>query len=252
MAAGFVPVPTDIDMLSVVQTKNGFFFGLCLLPASVPGQAPGFVRFLTIGNWQCPVIQLPAHLSRHLPATVGAPPDPYGVNTGTAACWAQPTPGASNPTGLPGVGILTAAHVAVDWTAFSPMTPGSPYGVVGYAIDAVVLYPESLPGHATQLKVRPAVAVGSNVEVFPQAGGSMAATILLTFQPSAYIGFLCPHRMIIDTSFSAGDSGSLVKDQTTNHAVGLYLGEIITNGVRGGACQIMQQVTTEFAIDLYL
>jgi hypothetical protein len=133
------------------------------------------------------------------------------------------------------------------------MTPSSPYGVEGYAIDAIVLYPESRPRHAKLLSVSPAAAVGSHVDVFPQPGPlSVPATIILTFQPSVYTGFLCPHRMILDRSFCAGDSGSLVTDQNTKDAVGLYVGELITNGTAYGACQIMQQVTTELAIDLYL
>jgi len=155
MAAGFVPVPTEI-VVEGVPTQNGFFFGLCLLPTSAADQAVGFVEPLTVGNWRFPVLRLPAEFIRHLPASAGAPPDPYGANTGTAACWARPTPGGSNPTGLPGDGILTAAHVAVDSTAVSPMTPASPYGVVGYAIDAVVLHPETVPGHAKPLNVSPA------------------------------------------------------------------------------------------------
>jgi hypothetical protein len=133
------------------------------------------------------------------------------------------------------------------------MTPATPYAVVGHAIDAAVLHPESIPSGTPRLKVHSAAAVGGLVNVFPRAGGSSSATILQSFQPSSYVGVLCPHRMIIDTSFAAGDSGSLVKDGSTNDAVGLYTGEITpSGGTPHGVCQIMQQVVTEFAIDLYL
>jgi hypothetical protein len=155
MAAGFVPVPEDIEKPIWVETQDGFFFGLCLFSEILPGESGSgeFVEPLMVGSTPFPVLRLPAEYTRQLPA--GGPPDPHGANTGTAACWAQPTPGGSNPTGLPGVGILTAAHVAVEWTPVSPMTPSAPYGVEGYAIDAVVLHSTTLPRSAKLLNVIP-------------------------------------------------------------------------------------------------
>ena len=134
------------------------------------------------------------------------------------------------------------------------MTPGTqPYAVIGYAIDAAVLYPEPLPQNPTPLNVCPAVVVGTNVDVYPRAGGHTAATILTVFQPSTYVGVLSPHRAMIDTFFSHGDSGSLVRDQANNDAVGLYIGKTTPpGGTAQGVCQIMQQVVKELAIDLYL
>jgi hypothetical protein len=250
MAAGFVSIPQSLTMPSWVKTKDNFCFGLCLFPPN-SGKPPQLLEPLTVGDLKFPVISLPAEYIRHQPA--GGPPDPHGAKNGTAACWAQPDPLGSNPTGLPGAGILTAAHVAIDATPVVPMTPGTPYAVVGYAIDAAVLHPEPLPTSATPLPVSSAAAVGSHVDVFPSSVATATATILLTFQPSTYVGYLCPHRMIIDVSFSPGDSGALVKDQTTQDAVGLYIGEIVTpGGTTRGACQIMEQVVTEFAIKLYL
>jgi hypothetical protein len=206
---------------------------------------------LQLAGETIPVLRLPAEFHRHQPA--GGPPDPFGARTGTAACWAEPTPGGPNPTKLPGSGILTAAHVAIAPSAVSPMTPSSPYAVVGYAIDAAVLYPQPKSATALPLAVRSAVAVGSHVDIYARAGGSAAATVLLTFQSSIYVGVLCPHRMIIDASFAPGDSGALVKDAGTGEAVGVYTGEIVpTGGTPRGVCQIMQQVVTELAIDLYL
>ena len=254
MAAGFVPVPPRMEVPLGVKTQDGFFFGLCLFPSGTPAQPPEFLPSLMIGSIKFPVLRLPSAYTRHVPA--GGPPDPIGAHgavTGTTACWAQPIVNGPNPTGLPGTGILTAAHVAVTAAAITPMTPSSPYAVVGYAIDAAVLYPERLPPTAAPLAVNPAAAVGSDVDVFPAAGGSTTATILMTFQPTIYVGFLCPHRMIIDTSFVAGDSGSLVKDHTSHDATGLYIGEILpVGGTAMGACQIMQQVATELGIELYL
>jgi hypothetical protein len=251
MAAGFVPIPPGMHVPNSVQAQDNFFFGLCLLPPPFPEQSPEFLLPLVVGVRKFPVLRLPAAFYRHHPH--GGPPDPYGANTGTAACWAQPTAGGPNPTGLPGAGILTAAHVAIDAVPVAPMIPSSPYAVVGYAIDAAVLCPATLPNGTAVLNVSPAVAVGSNVDVYLRAGGSQSATILLTFQPSVYSGFLCPHRMIVDTSFNPGDSGALAKDQATQEAVGLYTGEIVpTGGPPRGTCQIMQQVVTELAIDLYL
>jgi hypothetical protein len=252
MAAGFVPIPPGFSMPSWVKTGDGFFFGLCLLPPARQDASPEIIEPpLAVGSFKFPILRLPSQFARHQPP--GGPPDPTGARTGTAACWAQPTPGGANPTALPGSGILTAAHVALKPSAVTPMTPPSPYAVVGYAIDAAVLYPEPLPASPTRLPVSPAPAVGSNVDVYPRAGGSTTATILLTFQPSRYVGFLCPHRMIIDVSFVAGDSGSLVRDQSSRDAVGLYIGEIVTpGGTARGACQIMQQVVTELALDLYI
>jgi hypothetical protein len=239
-------------MPSGFPTKDGFCFGLCLFPSASGGAQPEIIDPpLVVGTFKFPILRLPSEFTRHQPP--GGPPDPTGAKNGTGACWAEPTPGGGNPTVLPGAGILTAAHVALKPAPVTPMTPASPYAVVGYAIDAAVLYPEPLPDNATRLPVSAAAAVGSNVDVYPRAGGSATATILLTFQPSLYIGFLCPHRMIIDTSFVPGDSGSLVRDSSSNDAVGLYIGEIITpGGTARGACQIMQQVVTELALDLYI
>jgi hypothetical protein len=253
MAAGFVPIPPGFPMPNWVPTRDDFFFGLCLLPPAAQDAYPEIIEPpLVVGSFKFPILRLPSQFERHQPP--GGPPDPTGAKIGTGACWAQPTPGGANPTALPGSGILTAAHVPLALpSAVTPMTPPTPYAVVGYAIDAAVLYPEPLPASRTRLPVSPAPAVGSNVDVYPRAGGWTTATILLTFQPSRYVGFLCPHRIIIDLSFVPGDSGSLVRDHSSSDAVGLYIGEIITpGGTARGACQIMQQVVTELALDLYI
>ncbi|MGH7118846.1 MAG: hypothetical protein ACREFP_07640 [Acetobacteraceae bacterium] len=251
MAAGFVAVPRGMGVPRDVARQDGFFFGLCVFPAAVPGRSPEFLESLQVGERRFPILSLPAYFLRHCP--IGGPPDPRGARSGAAACWAEPTPGGVNPTNLQGSGILTAAHVAIDAMAVAPMAPPTPHGVVGYAIDAAVLYPAPRPPEANPLRVRAAAAVGAQVNVYPQAGGARAATILLAFQPSAFVGVLCPHRLIIDLPFAPGDSGALVKDRATSEALGIYIGAIAAQGgPNRGACQIMQQVVTELAIDLYL
>lgn len=247
MAAGFVPLPTNLTAPVGTKSERGFVFGLCLIPSLSGGsQAPSFVRFLAVSGIKFPVFRLPGSLNRHLPT------HPTGPRSGTAACWATPTPGGKNPTGLPGSGVLTAAHVAVASAPVSGMIPATPYGVIGYAIDAIVMYPDAYPAHASRLRVRRAATVGTNVDVHLKSG-TRSATILLTFQPSAYVGFPCPHRMIIDQSFVPGDSGALVTDPGSTDAMGLYIGVVTAaSGSIRGVCQLMEQVTTELALDLYL
>jgi len=252
MAAGFVPIPEGLTVPDAIERRNDFFFGLCLFPPLQTGDEPQFVPPLVVAGRPIPVLSVPAEFSPHAPP--GGPPDPHGAAMGTAACWAEAKPGGSNPTNLQGTGILTAAHVAVEATARPGMTPSTAHAVTGFAIDAAVMSPSPRPTSASQLAVCPAVAVGTNVDVFPRAGGSPTATILMTFQPSNYIGKLCPHRMVIDTSFLRGDSGSLARDASPPHdAVGLYIGAIRPKGSPArGACQLLEQVVAELDIDLYL
>lgn len=137
-------------------------------------------------------------------------------------------------------------------SAVAGMTQGSVYSVAGFAIDAAVMGPDPAPAATPLLAVGPSV-VGASVDVYTQAGGFAPATVLLDFQPSGYFGKNCPHRAIIDRRFAPGDSGSLARDSLAGEGIGIYIGNVHpAGGPTQGACQLLEQVTTEFDIDLFL
>jgi hypothetical protein len=151
-----------------------------------------------------------------------------------------------------GDGILTAGHVAMTISAVAGMTPGNVYSVAGFAIDAAVMGPAPAPATARPLAIGPSV-VGALVDVHTLGGGSTPATVLLDFQPTTYFGKNCPHRAIIDRGFARGDSGSLARDSGGGDGIGIYIGDVHPpGGSTRGACQLLEQATKEFDIDLFL
>jgi hypothetical protein len=248
ISAGFIPVQTN-EAAPYTTIEDGYVFGLCLLPSEPAASAATFGPLLVSGL-PFSVIVKRSELERHQRATLT---HPSGVNTGTAACWARPSSNVASPINLTGDGILTAAHVAVNYVAATPMNPPNVYGAIGFSIDAAVLAPDSVPSSASQLNIQSAIVVGTNVDIHLKSG-LQSATILLTSQPSPYFGVLMPHRMAIDQNFSAGDSGALVTNSGGQDAAGIYIGAAHPTppGTIRGACQIMEQVTRELAIDLYL
>ena len=236
-----------------VKTQDGFFFGLCLLPPKGPGEVPELLAPLPVGGLSFPVLRLPTEFTRHQPP--GGPPDPSGAKTGTAACWAEPTPNGPNPTLLPGAGVLTAAHVVFDVTAYAPMAPGTPppYAVVGYAIDAAALYPEPLPQNPTPLNVCPTVVVGTNVDVYPRAGDSTAADYSHGLPALCICWGSVPSSNDDRHIFFTRRQWFVGKGPASKDAIGLYIGKTTPpGGTAQGVCQIMQQVVKQLAIDLYL
>lgn len=251
MGAGFVRVPEGLEAPWPVE--DGFLFGFCVFTAPGPPARPAFLEPLRVGEVLFPLLILPAEYVPRMP--MGWPADPtdsLGVAQGTAACWARAKLGGLNPLGLTSDGILTAAHVAMTISSVPGMSPGAAYAVSGFAIDAAVMCPDHAPPGARALTVGPSV-VGASVNVHTQLGGFTPATVLLDFQPTAYFGKNCPHRAIIDRAFVGGDSGSLARDSRTGEGIGIYIGDVHPPGVKAqGACQLLEQVTAELDIDLYL
>lgn len=252
MAAGFVPVPYG---LQARHSSENFFFGACLYPEPIISGEQRFADEITVSGETFSVLIAPAHFTRHKSLT--PLPHPYvqgaASPSGTAACWARPKSGVRTPISLFVDGVLTAAHVGVSLPgAVANLVPPNPHAVIGYAIDAVVLSPGTIPTDATLLPVKPAVVPG-NVDVNLQSG-TKSVTILQVFAPTTYIGLLTPHRMVIDTAFSPGDSGALVADQINQDAVGIYIGasQNKATGATVGVCQIMSQVVDQLALDLFL
>jgi hypothetical protein len=251
MGAGFVRVPEELE--TTFATVDGYLFGFCVFATPAQRARPSFLPPLHLEGARFPVLVLPAEYTPHVPP--GGPPDPTdrsGTAQGAAACWARPQAGGPNPMGLSGDGILTAGHVAMTVSAIAGMTPGRVYSVAGFAIDAAVMGPALAPAAAVPLAIGPSV-VGASVHVYTQGGSFAPATVLLDFQPSGYFGKNCPHRAIIDRGFAPGDSGSLARDSSSGDGIGIYLGDVHPAGVpTQGACQLLEQVTTEFGIDLFL
>lgn len=251
MGAGFMRVPNGLE--TPFPREDGFLFGFCVFAAPAPEARPRFLPNLLVGEREFPLLVLPTEYTSHMPS--GRPADPTdssGTVKGTATCWARPKPGGPNPMGLLGDGILTAGHVAMTVTAVRGMTPRNVYSVVGFAIDAAVMGPDPAPATATLLAIGPS-AVGASVDVYTQSGSFARATVLLDFQPSGYFGKNCPHRAIIDRGFTPGDSGSLARDSWAGDGIGIYIGDAHSpGGLVHGACQLLEQVTREFDIDLFL
>jgi len=251
MGAGFVRVPPAL--YCPFPKADDFIFGFCVFADPKRAGEPAFLPPLNVADEYFPLLVLPAGYTPHMPPL--GPPDPTdstGIVRGTAACWARAKPGGPNPTGLSGDGILTAGHVAMSVSAVPGMTPGAVHAVAGFAIDAAVLAPETAPSQALKLAIGPSV-VGASVDVYTQSGGFTSATVLLDFQPTGYFGKNCPHRAIIDLGFAPGDSGSLVRDSQAGDGIGIYIGDVHPpGGPVQGACQLLEQVTAEFGIDLFL
>jgi len=251
MGAGFVRAPQELE--TPFPMAEGFLFGFCVFAAPEQRAQPGFLPPLRVGEALFPLLVLPAEYAPRMPP--GGPADPtdgWGTAQGTAACWARPKAAVPNPMGLSGDGILTAGHVAMTVSAVAGMTPGNVYAVAGFAIDAAVMGPAPAPATAAPLAIGPSV-VGASVDVYTQGGGFAPATVLLDFQPSGYFGKNCPHRAIIDRGFAPGDSGSLARDSRVGDGIGIYIGDVHpAGGPTQGACQLLEQVTMEFGIDLFL
>jgi hypothetical protein len=251
MGAGFVPVPKELE--TPFPKADGFLFGFCVFAYPGNGSQLSFLPEIRVGEAKFPLVVLPAEYTPSMPP--GGPADPTdrsGAAQGTAACWARPKPGGSNPMHFSGDGILTAGHVAMTISALAGMTPKNAYSVAGFAIDAAVMGPDPVPASAKPLAIGPSV-VGGSVDVHTLGGSFTPATVLLDFQPSTYFGKNCPHRAIIDRAFASGDSGSLARDSGGGDGIGIYIGNVHPpGGSTYGACQLLEQVTMEFDIDVFL
>ena len=162
-------------------------------------------------------------------------------------------------------GLLTAGHLAkgallrgdVDLaTSLSQCIATGRLSRIGSPhVDACIIVPDDWfsmsPGQP--ISVAPLVAPGTRTTMRGQAGGiiegmvaSLGGTtgVLSVDANFVNVEFL----VLLDKPAYPGDSGSLVRDQSTGAAVGLYLGsaEDITGSSAFGRCQLMRQVELFF------
>jgi hypothetical protein len=118
-------------------------------------------------------------------------------------------------------------------------------------IDAAVLDGRTapIPATAKQIPLYPAVAPGTNVTVCG-AHTQFSADVLRVMDDPSYFGNMVAHRAVLDQYGVHGDSGALVREATSQDAVGLYIGKI-PGPPAEGLVQLMRQVTKYFDVDLF-
>ncbi|WP_268849162.1 hypothetical protein [Flavobacterium aestivum] len=118
-------------------------------------------------------------------------------------------------------------------------------------IDAAIIDYQNLPNNLTPISLASPVAPGDNITV-KTSSSSFNATVLRIFEhPSSYSS-LFGHRIFIDNTGVAGDSGSLAikRNGTSDEAVGLYIGCLKINPDEG-IIQSMRQIESAFELEIF-
>ncbi|WP_422359998.1 hypothetical protein [Reichenbachiella sp.] len=206
------------------------------------------------GNGIFPFIIEPRDISYEVP------PNITGPSMAVSSCYVKPKPGKSfyyHPTWSSG--ILTVRH------AFKPSySPGTIVSLAGgnnvqvaeidkysSTIDAAILDCGTLPSGISTIPVVAGLAPGDSVNV-RTSSSSFSANVLRIFEhPSSYSS-LFGHRVFIDTTGVAGDSGSFVTrtNNSQKEAVGIYMGRTGTSPDEG-IIQSMRQITNAFEIEIF-
>jgi hypothetical protein len=252
ISAGFIPFFKESPLMNspwitgaslVTKGDQNFSFGLVI---GIDENTPWVVPFDILVR-DFPIIVVQRRIKYH------APPHPASVSS---ACYVRP--GITSSGAMWSNGILIARHVlsSVGFAigASVPMATGRTLSVADLDgntnIDAAILDCGTLPSSASSLKLSGAHAPGTRVTVRTANHGSFSADILRICDDPKYFGNMISHRVFIDHAGVSGDSGSLVSTQSTNEAIGIYIGETGASP-NEGIVQSMRQVVKYFDIDLY-
>ncbi|KIT16623.1 hypothetical protein [Jannaschia aquimarina] len=206
---------------------------------------PVVAEFIPVGSpgagIQLPVVRLVA-------AEVLHAPDPSNA---TAACWASDARTHMMPNR-----VLTAKHavnglapgdnVAMADGSMGQLVTFCPAGVDAAMIECGARRPAPVP-----LDIDPDPAVGEEVSFHGAVSGTVSGRITRTWifpdNSSAYDA----HRIHLDETGKAGDSGALLRLKSDRRAVGLYTGIKHGRSTQTGMAQAIWQVTDLLGLDLH-
>jgi hypothetical protein len=249
-SAGFVALPTNTPPASPIRRTGNVSFGGYVL---AEGDERTSVQLLLVGNLFVPVVVVYGRIELH-----GCPPHPIN---GASACWVK-----NGGSSAWSEGIVTARHVVAGLPLGSALilTPSSSHSMPTSAtlvdideatIDAAILEISSIdwPVGVMPLTVHAPAAPGQAVTVSDRGGVAHPGTVLRVFHDGTYAGNLFGQRVIADCHGTAGDSGSLLVDNSSGNGVGIYMGTIPDGaGSTDGMFQDLSQVTSYFKVQPYL
>jgi hypothetical protein len=249
-SAGFVPIGAVTLPQKLANLTPGVTFGLYVL---AEGTGESTIQLLQLAGRFFPVVTTYGEVQLH-----GGPPNPINA---TSTCWVRNT---GNPKQWK-EGILTCRHAVRTLPMGTPvaLTPSVLHSTPASStladrnactIDAAILeiQPSDWPSGLTRLNVAHPSAPGQAVAFEDRAGALHNGHILRVFNYNTYIGNLFGQRVIADCHASAGDSGSFLRDTSTNEAVGIYMGTI-PDGAGGmdGIFQDLAQVESFFQVEIH-
>lgn len=224
---------------------TGYFFGAILYDHR--GNGEGFDRTsLDIGQVADGANGIPA--VRLAAADVYHAPDPAGA---TATCWAADKQDSSNPCY-----ILTAKHavaglgkgqrVAMASGGFAKL-----HDFCESSVDAAVIEPNTGPTAPVALAIDADPAVGLGVSFDGSVSSRLSGRITKTWIHPTDSDAYDPQRVLFDVTGVKGDSGALVRLDSTGEAVGIYTGIKKGRSSQEGMSQAIWQATDLLNIDLY-
>ena len=235
----------DDEEIVRASRGTGYFFGAVLFDHRGGGDGIG-PKSRDIGQIDDASRGIPA--ARLAAADIAHAPHPAGA---TATCWA-----AKKGDGGCVDYIVTAKHAVTGLGRGQRIAmAGGGFGTLNdfcdSSVDAALVEPASGSTNAVALPMDIDPAVGLSVSFIGSLSAQRSGRITKTWIHPTDSDPYDPQRVLFDVTGVAGDSGALVRLDSTAEAVGIYTGIKTAGSTQIGMSQAMWQATDLLDIELY-